>query len=100
MFDQGEPCTGNHSLQFSPIEKKAVCVATLCKPGFVLYDDGKCYMINTQGPCDDISKLGIDPKTHELKCIAEAKSLQRSLWGLFQPIKGTYMNLETYIEFL
>ena len=97
LFDHGEPCMGNQSLQFSPADKRAVCVATLCKPGFVLYEDGRCYMINSQGPCDEISKLGIDPKTYQLKCIPEAGSLQRSLWGLFQPIKGKFLCLVQFI---
>ena len=88
LFEQGGPCLENESLQFSPKENQTVCTPTLCKPGFVLYEDGKCYMIDTQGPCDDMSKLGIDPKSHTLQCIRDKKSIQRSLWGLFPGVRG------------
>ena len=88
LFEQGEPCLENESLQFSPKENQTVCTPTLCKPGFVLYEDGKCYMIDSQGPCDDMSKLGIDPETHAIQCRTDKKSTQRSLWGLFPGVRG------------
>ena len=94
LFDHGEPCLENESLQFSPIEKRSVCVASLCKRGFVLYEDGRCYRIDTQGPCSDISKLGIDSKTHELKCIVNENQQKRSLWGLLPSVRGKYGSIE------
>ena len=90
LLYQGSPCPENQSLQFSRIENRALCMATLCKPGYVLYDDGGCYRLDTQGPCDEIEKLGINTKTHELECIPEARLLQRSLWGLFPSVRGRH----------
>ena len=88
LLYQGSPCPENQSLQFSKIENRALCVATLCKPGYVLYEDGGCYRLDTQGPCEEVEKLGINTKTHELECMSENKKLQRSLWGLFPSVRG------------
>ena len=88
LLYQGSPCPENQSLQFSKIENRALCVATLCKPGHVLYEDGGCYRLDTQGPCEEVEKLRINTKTHELECISENKKLQRSLWGLFPSVRG------------
>ena len=88
LLSQGTPCLERQSLQYSKTENRTVCVATLCQPGYVLYKDGGCYILGKRGPCDEIERLGINSKTHELECIPEAGSLQRSLWGLFPSVRG------------
>ena len=88
LLSHGSPCLENQSLQFSETDNQALCVATLCKPRFVLFEDGRCYILDTQGPCDEIEKLGINSKTYELECIPQVRSLQRSLWGLFPSVRG------------
>jgi len=45
------PCLSNHTLQFDRKSSLLVCVPSLCPSGLVLHNDGRCYQLDSQGPC-------------------------------------------------